>query len=157
MACILRTGTMRVSNCSVMNSRRTVDKPSNLSNPGMIESLQEISNNVPHVTKAKHPLLHQFQIDWQVYSISTADYILTQVGYKLVAIQLSKRELCGAAYLLKSSAADISGLLYTLQVPGLVQFAKSICEEPRETLVLTHYSSLAFFKSRPSQREDSPL
>ena len=144
MAWSLRTGTMRVSNCSVRNSRHTVDKPSNLSNPGIIESLLEFSNNVPNVTKAKHPLKHQFRNNGQVYSISTADYILTQVGYKLGAIQLSKRELYGAAYSLKFSVADISGLPYTLQVPGLVEFAKFIFEEPRVTLVPTHFSSLAF-------------
>lgn len=84
----------------------------------------------PTSPRQKRYLIHQFRINWQVYSISTTDYILTQVGYKLGAIQLSKRELYGAAYFLKFSVADISSLLYTLQIPELVEFAKSILKNP---------------------------
>lgn len=73
----------------------------------------KLLNNVPNITKAKHPLIHKFRINQQVHSISTADYTLSQVRYKLGVIQLSKRELYGAAYSLKFSVADISLASYT--------------------------------------------
>jgi hypothetical protein len=157
IAWILRTGTMRVLNCSVMNLRRIVDKLSNLSNPGITESLLEFSNSVPNVTKAKHYLIHQFRINWQVYSISTADYILTQVGYKLGAIQLSNIGAIWCSILSQVlSSRHFKLALYTAS-PWTRGICKVNFEESRVTIVPTHYSSLAFLKSRPSQRKDSPL
>lgn len=127
-----------------MNLRRIVDKLSNLSNPGIIMSLLEFSNNVPNVTKAK--TLSHTPIPDQLASILNLHYRLyTHSGWLQAWGYPALKE--GAIWCSILSQV-LSSRHFKLALYTASPWTRGICkvnfEEPRVTIVPTHYSSLAF-------------